>query len=118
MEERRSHEKVKGDLEELRLEKAVHDKKFLEEIAALHEEISGLKQEQARSRADSSKMVSDLQDQIAKMARERDDLKNEVEWRKTSKHHKVKDYDRMKDQVAKTRATSWLVVANTVFSYN
>lgn len=77
MDERRDREKAKGDLEALQREKEEKDN-----------EIAGLKQE-----------LADHKDQMAKIARERDDFKNEAERRKTSKHHKIKDYNRMKEEV-------------------
>ena len=113
--ERKDREKARGALEELRVEKEEQDKLFREEMASLQQQISGLNKERDESIAgfeielDSSKMVIEsLRKQIVKISHERDDFKNEVERRKASKHHKIKDYDRMKEQVINLRRVNQL----------
>ena len=99
-------EKARGALEELRVEKEEQDKLFHEEMASLQKQISRLNEEHDESIAgfqieldSSKKVIESLRKQIVKINHERDDFKNEVERRKASKHHKIKDYDRMKEQV-------------------
>jgi hypothetical protein len=45
-------------------------------------------------------VINRLREQTPRICPERDDYNNEVERRRASKHHKIKDYDRMKDQVS------------------
>ena len=75
-------------------------------MASLQKQISRLNKERDESIAgfqielESKKMViHSLRKQIVKIGHERDDFKNEVKRRIVSKHHKIKDYDRMKEQV-------------------
>jgi hypothetical protein len=66
-------------------------------LQALSEENEALYRE---DQSNTKMVINRLREQTEKICRERDDYKNEVERRKASKHHKIKDYDRMKDQVS------------------
>ena len=97
--ERKDCEKAQGALEEFRVEKKEQDKMVQEEIASLQKQIRVMEQEHAKSIGASGVLIESLRKQIMKISHERDDFMNEVDRRKTSKHHKIKDYDRMKEQV-------------------
>lgn len=110
LDERRDRENAQGALEELRAEKERQGVALHEEIAALQEENSEIKQKfeklktKIRDRLcaeidNSKKVISTLQEQIERVIHEKDDLRHELELeRRKAKGHKMKD-NRMRELV-------------------
>ena len=113
-EERRDRVKAEGALEDMRKEKGGLETVFTEDRAELYQEINRLRkscsdlkmkvqeteQKHKKESECSKSVIQHMKEQMEKLTHEKNDLKNEVERRKSSQHKKLKEYDKMKEQVA------------------
>ena len=98
-EERKDRAEARGKLEE-------EKDKFMKERADLYhkvnkwkQECEKLKMEHAKQEVTSQTVLDQHRKAVERLTKERDDLKNDIEHRKKTKHDKIKSYDKMRDQV-------------------